>query len=124
MHHNNVRVPNGVDIDADSHIDQALSYIQNKLRTLSKSLDDYGLPPPRVVDNRIHNAEIATELQYNLQSERDQVEVKEPLLTIEQREIYDHVLRCYENNEHSMVFIDAPGGTRKTFLTNFILSTF
>lgn len=46
----------------------------------------------------------------------------EPMLNTEQQAIYQEVLRRHYNNEGGVIFIDAPGGTGKTFLINLLLA--
>lgn len=38
----------------------------------------------------------------------------------DQKKIYDEILAKYEYGSNGIVFIDAPGGTGKTFLLNLI----
>ena len=44
-------------------------------------------------------------------------------LTSEQKGIYDQILQCVDNQVGGMFFLDAPGGTGKTFLIRLILSS-
>ena len=44
------------------------------------------------------------------------------LLTADQREVYDTFCSMIESSEGGMLFLDAPGGTGKTFLINLILA--
>ena len=108
----------------ERHHDQALLYIQDKLENYNKTLEDFDLPRPR--NGRMNldggKPQLLHELQYNRPEQQQFVEEKEPLLNAEQRAVYDHVCNCLERNLPSMIFIDAPGGTGKTFLTNLILS--
>jgi len=46
----------------------------------------------------------------------------ESLLNDDQKLIYEPVLRHHYNNEGGVIFIDAPGGTGKTFLINILLA--
>src|SRR5258705_8733595 len=46
----------------------------------------------------------------------------EPLLNKDQRVVYQEVLRRLYNNEFGVIFIDATGGTAKTFLINMLIA--
>ena len=46
------------------------------------------------------------------------VEHNLPLLTADQREVYDCFCSMIDSDECRMLFLDAPGGTGKTFLIN------
>ena len=48
--------------------------------------------------------------------------VNEPLLNDDQRRIYDAVCSAVDSAVGGMFFVDAPGGTGKTFLLNCILA--
>lgn len=50
------------------------------------------------------------------------VSENEPKLTPDQRSAYNRILHRIHHNEGGIVFIDAPGGTGKTFLINLILA--
>ncbi|CAH2098236.1 unnamed protein product [Euphydryas editha] len=84
-------------------------------------ISQYGLPTPTVDEERI-NREYASEINYN------PVELTEILqsgfsnLTEEQRQTYDRVCCSVDNASGEILFLDAPGGTDKTFLTKIILA--
>ena len=50
------------------------------------------------------------------------VESNLPLLTTDQREVYECFSSMINSDEGGMLFLDPPGGTGKTFLINFILA--
>ncbi|KAM4015418.1 ATP-dependent DNA helicase pif1-like [Anomaloglossus baeobatrachus] len=52
------------------------------------------------------------------------VSQNEPILVPDQRDAYNDVLSFSENNKGGIVFLDAPGGTGKTFVINLLLTTF
>lgn len=60
------------------------------------------------------------EIDYD-QEQQAYVEHNLPLLTTDQCEVYDCFCLMIYRNEGDMVFLDAPSGTRKTFLINLIL---
>ncbi|XP_078251661.1 uncharacterized protein LOC144591268 isoform X1 [Rhinoraja longicauda] len=107
----------------ERHHDQALLYIQDKLANYNKTLEYFHLPKPRNGRmNIVDNPELLHELQYSVPEQQQFVAEKEPMLNAEQRVVYDHVCGCLDRNVPSMIFIDSPAGTGKTFLTNLILS--
>ena len=57
-----------------------------------------------------------------LEEQREFVEQKEPLLNPKQRKVYDFVCDCLNRDIAALIFIDAPGGTGRTFLNNLILA--
>ncbi|XP_059156649.1 uncharacterized protein LOC131941421 [Physella acuta] len=104
------------------HHDQALLYIQEKLEAYGKRLADYSLPTPTSLRYLGHNEDITKETSYCREKLSIYVREKAPMLNCEQLAVYNYVLECLEENKPSMVFIDAPGGTGKTFLINLIIS--
>ena len=45
-----------------------------------------------------------------------------PLFTVDQQQVYDCFCSIIDGDEGGMLFLDAPGGTGKTFLINLILA--
>ncbi|XP_059168222.1 uncharacterized protein LOC131950184 [Physella acuta] len=105
-----------------NHHDQALLYIQEKLEAYGKRLADYSLPTPTSLRYLGHNEDITKETSYCREKLSIYVREKAPMLNCEQLAVYNYVLECLEENKPSMIFIDAPGGTGKTFLINLIIS--
>ena len=62
------------------------------------------------------------EIDYNQGEQQAYVEHNLPMLTADQREVYDCFFSMIDGNEGGMLFLDAPGGTGKTFLINLILA--
>ncbi|GFV57130.1 ATP-dependent DNA helicase [Trichonephila clavipes] len=62
------------------------------------------------------------ELSYNIALLDTQVSETEPCLLPEQKDIYNKILQRVELGEGGLFFLDAPGGTGKTFLFNLILA--
>ena len=46
-----------------------------------------------------------------------------PTLTSEQKGIYDQIMHCVDNQVGKLFFLDAPGGTGKTFLIRLLLAS-
>ncbi|XP_043474431.1 uncharacterized protein LOC122506366 [Leptopilina heterotoma] len=92
------------------------------LRIGGKILSDFNLPSP-VLSLHQPNAEYIRETNYDVNQLLMFVMENEPSLTNEQSTIYHNILsniNCIGSKQ--MFFLDAPGGTGKTFLINLILS--
>ncbi|GBN43330.1 hypothetical protein AVEN_249310-1 [Araneus ventricosus] len=66
--------------------------------------------------------EILRELSYDSDLLLNFMTQKESLLNTDQQAIYSEVLRRYSKSEDWVIFIDAPGGTGKTFPINVLLA--
>lgn len=67
------------------------------------------------------NAEFTREMSYDLEHLSFYVTKMEPCLTDEQKQVYENVLSSV-NGQAKLFFLDAPGGTGKTFLINSLLA--
>ena len=84
-------------------------------------LDKFGLPKT----NREHlsdKREVLQEQSYNLKTLKRTVLDQEPRLTQDQKLAYDLILTTVGEKKTGFFFLDAPGGTGITFLTNLILA--
>ena len=59
---------------------------------------------------------------YSTSEQQNFIEKNLPKLTLEQREIYNLFSSRVSNSQTVIVFLDAPGGTGKSFLINLILA--
>ena len=94
-------------------------------RVLSKGgreLSEYGLLHPQTVDNGRFARVYRREIDYDHAEQQAFVEQNVPLLTTDQKQVYDCFCSMVDGNEGGMLFLDAPGGTGKTFLINIILA--
>jgi len=89
-----------------------------------KTLADLGMPSPPADTNslRIYH-EVLRETNYQRDELAKAVAEKVPLLTQDQRTAYNSILGKVESKVGSLMFLDAPGGTGKTFVTNLLLAT-
>ena len=119
MYQTTLRNP-GVVLDENAIANEALIKIEDKLLQMcGHGLKHFGLPE---VDRAPHalTHEVLREKSYDLEQLRQYVEENEDKLTTDQRKVYDEVL---ENlNDGGLWFLDAPGGTGKTFLSKLLLS--
>ncbi|GBL99628.1 hypothetical protein AVEN_68880-1 [Araneus ventricosus] len=88
---------------------------------IGKSLSEVGMLSPSREHAHNMSREILRELSYDSDLLLNFVTQREPLLNTDQQAIYREVLRLYRNSEGGVIFIDAPGGTGKTFLINVCL---
>lgn len=107
----------------DLAINQCLLAIQkNELIAVGdNTLSEYGLPTPTIANERI-NREYAAELNYNAAEPLETLENGVPSMTPEQKQVFDRVCHSVNNNLGQILFLYAPGGTGKTFLTKLILA--
>ena len=103
----------------------ALTELQDKLHSIGgRDLSSYGLLQPQtvlVVLERL-SREYSRETNYSIVDQEASAESNEPLLTEDQRDVYNYFIGIIEQGEGAFVFVDAPGGTGKTFLINLILA--
>ena len=89
---------------------------------VGRELPEYGLPQPQTVDNDRFARVYHREINYDQGEQCTYVEHNLPLLTSDQREVYDSFCSMITGNDGGLLFLDAPGGTGKTFLINIILA--
>ncbi|XP_076066135.1 uncharacterized protein LOC143039777 [Oratosquilla oratoria] len=88
------------------------------------SITQYGLPLSRCGEKTSNT--IRREKAYNKEKLTEEVKEKSLLLNSKQRLCYDTVLFRIENAQkyrHNGIFLDAPGGTGKSFVLNILLDT-
>ena len=115
----------GIDVHlSDVMINECLIRIDDTLRQISK-LDlshfaEYGIPTPDRENACIIDTDIIRETSYEI--DLDDIQVKESQLLNEQRQAYDRICDSVKSDNGDIFFLDAPGGTGKTFLLNLILA--
>nr|XP_036227979.1 uncharacterized protein LOC118682714 [Bactrocera oleae] len=99
---------------------QGFIQIENKLMQLSdKSLSDYGLPCSVRTEN--NGAETITN-HYDTNNLTAFVNENLPKLVPDQKYAFQTIIDSVINDKRKVFFLDAPGGTGKTFLANLILA--
>ena len=123
LHQHRTQLGNA-DLEFNSDIfNLALNDLQDKVLSMGgRELSEYGLPQPQTVDNDRFARVYQREIDYDQGEQRAYVERNVPLLTTDQQDVYDCFCSMIDRNEGGMVFLDAPGGTGKTFLINLILA--
>ncbi len=101
----------------------ALHSLQDALAKFSKTLDDFGLPTPFVAFDRLEtNCLLEVERDYNVEVLQAEVAMAIENFNDGQCAAYNGVINAYVAHHAKVVFIDGPGGTRKTYIKNFILN--
>ena len=103
----------------------ALDDIQEKVFNCGgEKIEQYGLPPSRNGEKSTNI--IRREKSYNIEKLAKRVEEKEGMMNEKQKYCYDAIIQAVDNCDalkSKAFFIDAPGGTGKSFLLNLILDT-
>lgn len=100
---------------------EGLKIIEDQVSSIAgRKLSDFGLPMPQR-DEQLCN-DVIRELNYDRVDLETQVRESLSKLLPDQREIFTKIVQKVETEEGGIYFIDAPGGTGKTFLLNLILA--
>ncbi|GBM52328.1 hypothetical protein AVEN_126404-1 [Araneus ventricosus] len=107
----------------DSIYNEALIKNEDKvLQMIGKSLSEVGMLSPSRQHAHNMSRKILRVLSYDSDLLLNFVTQRESFLNTDQQAIYCEVLLRYSKNEGGIIFIDAPGGTGKTFLINVLLA--
>ncbi|XP_054091748.1 uncharacterized protein LOC128923513 [Zeugodacus cucurbitae] len=82
-----------------------------------------GMPAPNREMNDAFNRELEREREYDHQELDLVVQRNVPLLNYQQKEVYDTLMKVIADENGGLYFLDAPGGTGKTFLKSLVLAT-
>lgn len=105
----------------DSIYDEALTKIEDQVITITgKDLSDFGMSRPRRTEQVF--SDVLRELNYDHAFLQQQIAETVPRLNPEQRNVFNSVVQKIENSVGGLFFLDAPGGTGKTFLLNLLLA--
>uniref|UniRef100_T1HTZ7 ATP-dependent DNA helicase n=1 Tax=Rhodnius prolixus TaxID=13249 RepID=T1HTZ7_RHOPR len=78
---------------------------------------------PNRSGNDIFDRDIQRETHFDVHELQTFVRINLPKLVSEQRTAYDTIITVISNKSCGIYFLDAPGGTGKTFLISLILAT-
>ena len=87
-----------------------------------QTLRDLGLTPPIRGDDQALESDVLRERSYDVDQLSRFVESNIPLLTEDQESAYRAILDTISSGNGGLLFLDAPGGTGKTFLINLLLA--
>lgn len=101
--------------------------IEKHLVSAGRTLREFGLPETHQDDNSgTVNREVLIERAYSRGELQGLIETRAPGLTQDQREAHNSVMSVLygegETARGNLLFLDAPGGTGKTWLINLILA--
>lgn len=116
-------VQDGVQGFTNEIYNRCLISIEDAVMALGASgLKQYSLPQPTRNEEFFDNIDYLREMNYNSEKLEQVVRNNEALLTQEQLSIYLEIMNSIESSEGQTYFLDAPGGTGKTFLINLLLA--
>ncbi|CAM4842651.1 unnamed protein product [Rotaria magnacalcarata] len=102
---------------------QTLIILEDKaLAMAGKDLKQLGLPTPQTTLGDRLTREILRETSYDLNDLNKYISRNEPLLLPNQRAAHNAILDRINRNVGEIIFLDAPGGTGKTFVINLLLA--
>lgn len=102
---------------------EALKMIEDKcIEINNKPLTEFGFSAPTREREDIFDKDWKRETEYNAEQLRTYVEEKESTLTNDQRHAYDLIIGKFNSKSGGILFLDAPGGTGKTFILNLVLA--
>ncbi|CAB3243857.1 unnamed protein product [Arctia plantaginis] len=82
-----------------------------------------GMPAPNREMSDAFNRELERGRKYDYQELDLVVQTNVPLLNSQQKEVYDTAMKAIDDGNGGLYFLDAPGGTGKTFLMSVVLTT-
>lgn len=103
---------------------QTLIYIEeNCLMIVNKILNQLGMPSPNRAITDLFNREIQREKNYDTNVLNTFLQQNITNLNQQQKHVYDTILHAVDAEAGGVYFLDAPGGTGKTYLISLILAT-
>ena len=103
---------------------ETLINIEDKcLAIANKVLSQLGMPAPTRAATASFDVDLRREQSYNTGDLQSYVQSNIQKLTLEQKDIYDRIMQMVNDGVGGTFFLDAPGGTGKTFLIRLILAT-
>ncbi|KAE9524087.1 hypothetical protein AGLY_015452 [Aphis glycines] len=113
------------DIESNDEMrNEALVLIEDMCVLMCGSLlSTLGLPAPNRSRHAAFNLELQREKNYDLDEQAERVRKNVPLLNAEQKNVYDSLMKVVDDGTGGIYFLDALGGTGKTFVISLILAT-
>ncbi|GFX33072.1 ATP-dependent DNA helicase [Trichonephila clavipes] len=103
---------------------EALILIEDICLTIAnKALGQLGMPASNRPENNLFDRDLQRETHYDSDELGTFIKTNLPQLILEQSNAYDRIMRAITEQSGGLFFIDAPGGTGKTFLLSLILAT-
>ncbi|CAH2224923.1 jg5073, partial [Pararge aegeria aegeria] len=103
---------------------EALISIEDMCLIMSnKLLIQLGLTAPNRPMHDAYNQELHREKLYDLNALKELIQTNLPLLNEQQKYVFETLMKVTNDETGGIYFLDAPGGTGKTFLISLILAT-
>lgn len=103
---------------------EALILIEDMcLLMCGSALCKLNMPTPNHPMHDVFNRELQREREYDLNALNEAVRVNVPKLNAQQKNVYDTLIKAIDDGNGGMFFLDAPGGTGKTFLISLLLAS-
>lgn len=124
IEYNLTRSEKSSELMKDDYIHNVIYSEVNKIlfKISGNKLDYYFIKPPTNYIEYECLSFFNEENSYNLNEETEFVINNSKTLNEEQRKIHTQICNKFSQNETGIIFIDAPGGTGKTYLLNLILA--
>lgn len=101
----------------DEMRNEALVLIEDMCVLMCGSLlSTLGMPAPNRSMHDAFNRELQREQDYDRDEQAERVGTNVPLLNAEQKKVYDSLMKVVDDGTGGIYFLDAPGGTGKTFV--------
>lgn len=108
---------------SDEMTNEALILLENNcLRINNKTLAQVGMVSPNRSGNEENDQDFRRETGYSLNGLKTFLSINEPQLQAEQRVVYNIIMDAVMLENGGLFFLDAPGGTGKTFLITLLLA--
>ncbi|VVC35537.1 P-loop containing nucleoside triphosphate hydrolase,DNA helicase Pif1-like [Cinara cedri] len=108
---------------SDAMYNEALIAIEDLCIVIANlPLSHFGMNSPNRTESDLMNTEMNRELQYSTVEIAAIVARNVPLMNEEQRTVYDRIMLAVSAGQGGFFFLDAPGGTGKTFVISLILA--
>ena len=109
--------------NSDEIFNEALISLEDICLSINnKNLNQLGLISPERGRNDVVDRDMLREMQYDADTLQVYVETQKRLLTNDQKVAYNTVMEHVRARNGGLLFLDAPGGTGKTFLLNLFLA--
>ncbi|XP_062538157.1 uncharacterized protein LOC134206452 [Armigeres subalbatus] len=103
---------------------EALILIEDICLTMvNKMLTQLGMISPNRSMHVAFNQEVQRELNYDRDELKETVRSNIPKMNHNQKSAYDTIIKAVNDESGGIYFLDAPGGTGKTFLISLLLAT-
>ncbi|XP_036340438.1 uncharacterized protein LOC118749766 [Rhagoletis pomonella] len=109
---------------SDDIFNEALILMEDLCMSINnKALCQLGMPAPTRDRNAVQDRDLMREQQFDANQLERFVQTQNEFLVADQKKAYDKIMQRVTEGDGGIIFLDAPGGTGKTFLINLILAS-